>query len=384
MEIKVAGLDYKNAPINIRDKFAFSSSAAADFLKKLRAQGEDAVLVSTCNRTELCIFSKKDPAELLGLKGSGCHFYSLKGEEAARHIYRLAAGLCSQVPLEDQILGQMKDSLQRSRELKCCGSVLGQLFQSAITAGKEIRTEAKQRPNTRAASVGRLACDKAKEYFGSLAKARVLVIGSGDMGILCANLFAEEGAHVSMTRRRVRIDGRLPHEDVQIIDYEDRYSALLSSDIVIGATASPHFVLTNKDFPRDGISRIVLDLAVPRDAEPSVKDITGVTLLDMDSLGQDTEDTELAPVIEGIISKEMDRFMSWLGVRECMPMIEDICSYAERELTESLSSIASENDREIQGAARNMINKLLFTMKEKVGLEMAKNCYSALAKAARG
>ncbi|MEG1800188.1 MAG: hypothetical protein RR214_08385, partial [Synergistaceae bacterium] len=325
-----------------------------------------------------------DPAELLGLKESGCKFYSLKGEEAVLHIYRLAAGLCSQVPLEDQILGQMKDSLQRSRELKCCGPVAGQLFQSAIAAGKEIRTEAKRRPHTHAASVGRLALDKAKEYFGRLSEARVLVVGSGDMGILCANLFADEGAQVLMTRRRIRTDGRLPHESVEIIDYEDRYDALLSSDIIIGATASPHCVLHEKDFPRDGSQRLLLDLAVPRDIEPSIKNISEVTLLDMDSLGQDCEDTELTPVIESIIAKEKDRFMSWLGVRECMPMIEDICSYAERELTESLSSIVCENDREIQGAARNMINKLLFTMKEKVGLEMAKNCYSALAKAARG
>ena len=104
----------------------------------------------------------------------------------------------------------------------------------------------------------------------------------------------------------------------------------------------------------------------------------------MDNLGQNIINPEFAQVIEEIITAERERFDSWLGVRECMPMIEDICSYAERELSENLSGIAPEEDAEIQGAARNMIHKLLFTMKEKVGLEMAKNCYSALAEAARG
>ena len=384
MEVRIAGLDYKNTPLEIREKFAFTSAGAADFLARLKHKEEEAVLISTCNRTELCTFSDRDPAELLRRERGDGNFYSLRGEEALNHIYSLAAGLCSQVPLEDQILGQMKNSLQTSRTLKSCGPVLGQLFQSAITAGKAIRTEVKRRPNTHATSVAQLAYFKAEETFGSLKGVPVLVIGSGEMGRLCADLFAEAGASVSMTKRRTREDGLLPCEAVAVVSYEERLSLLFKSDIVIGATASPHFVLQKQDYPHDGKKRLLLDLAVPRDIESSIKDIEGVTLLDMDNLGQNIINPEFAQVIEEIITAERERFDSWLGVRECMPMIEDICSYAERELSENLSGIAAEEDAEIQGAARNMIHKLLFTMKEKVGLEMAKNCYSALAEAARG
>lgn len=99
-------------------------------------------------------------------------------------------------------------------------------------------------------------------------------------------------------------------------------------------------MLQKQDYPRDGQKRLLLDLAVPRDIESSIKDIEGVTLFDMDNLGQNIINPEFAQVIEDIITAERERFDSWLGVRECMPMIEDICSYAERELSENLSGIA--------------------------------------------
>lgn len=385
MDFEAAGLDYKKTSLAEREKFAFTAAEAAEFLTKLRHRSEECVLLSTCNRTELFTISETHPADFLHeLRGSG-EFYTFSGEEALRHVYDLAAGLDSQVPFEEQILAQMKEALALSQTMKSCGPVLAQMFKSAVTAGKEIRTALKQMPDVRSASVARLACQKAEEALGTLDGRNVLVIGSGEMGMLCSDLFRKKSAHVCMTLRRRRNDGRKAPAGVVTVPYDSRYEIASGCDIIVGATSSPHFVVQAKKFRKKQGEVLALDIAVPRDIEPSVGAVDGVTLLDMDSLGGAETSPELKKMAEEIIQKRLGKFSEWYQMRECMPMIEDICSYAEHETDAELDGIDAPDGREkVSKAARGMVSKLLFAVKDRVGVEEARSCYAMLSKAVRG
>jgi glutamyl-tRNA reductase len=380
-KIQVAGLDYRRSAVEIRERFAFTASASEKFLTELRDAGEEAVLISTCNRTELCLFSEKDPARLLRQRCGDAELYSLKDAAAVLHVFEVAAGLHSQIPLEDQILGQMKKALADARSLHCCGAVLNQLFRNAVTAGKQVRSEVKGRP--RQTSAAQAACEKAEELLGGLSSKRALVIGSGEIGMLCARLLRGRGMDVSMTLRRHRRDGAQPPEGVAAFSYDDRYEALKGCDLIVSATASPHFVLQKALYEPPRGKQLILDLAVPRDIEPAIAEVCGVTLLDMDGLGQKALDADTALLIEGILRAQIGRFDGWFQIHSCMPMIEEICSYAERELDSELGEMRPADRDLAKEASRNMISKLLFSLKEKVDMDMVLNCYGALAKAAR-
>ena len=380
MEIKIAGLDYRSASLDTRSRFSFTQTEREAFLRGLEPYAEEAVLISTCNRTELIVFSDGDPAEMLR-RSRGCgEFFTTSGERAVRRIFELAAGLHSQIPLEDQILGQMKEALTAARDAQSAGPVLSQLFQRAIAAGKEIRTIYKKMPHE--SSAAEAACSAAQEYFGSLRGTDALIVGSGEMGMLAAQLLTQRGASVSMTQRRRRKDGALPPSGVKVIDFDSRYDGMKGAALVICATASPHLVLAPSEFPDDGKRRLLIDLAVPRDIDPAFAKRASVTLIDMDGLGQSPLSPEFLTEIGEKMNEYAKAYSEWRKVRDCMPYIEDVCAYAERELTDELGA-GGEDAEKLRAASRRMINKLLFTLKERSGIDMAKECYCALAKAAQ-
>lgn len=381
MKLMAAGLDHRGSALETRERFAFTASAAEEFMLAMKARGVESVLLSTCNRTELFVFADEDPRAILREARGEADFFFFEGAEAVRRVFEVAAGLRSQIPVEDQILGQMKNALAASRAAGCCGPTLSRLFQGAITAGKDIRTEFKKHPHE--TSVAQRAVRRIRETLGGIEGARALVIGSGEIGMLCASLLAADGADVSMTLRRRRKDGAKPPRGVNVISYDDRYEAAKQSSIIVGATASPHYVLLAKDFETHAGGAVIADLAVPRDVEPAIGNLPDVTLYDMDSLGCDALPAGLRAALERIMEKHIARFCEWHHIHECMPMIEEIRSFAEREMAAELSGSACDCDA-VREASRNMIDKLLFSLKEKVDIDMAKTCYSALAKAARG
>ncbi|MEG1602185.1 MAG: hypothetical protein RR340_01070 [Cloacibacillus sp.] len=381
MEIKIAGLDHKSAALDVRGKFTFTQSERACFLREAAECAQEAVLITTCNRTELVVLSGEEPQEMLH-RARGCgKFFTCRGAEAVRRVFEIAAGLHSQIPLEDQILGQMKEALAASRAEKACGPVLAQLFQRAISAGKEIRTKYKELPHE--SSAAEAACGAAQEFFGTLRGIGALIVGSGEMGMLSAQLLRDRGALVRMTQRRRRKDGALPPSGVELVSYDDRYSVMSQSSLVVCATASPHFVLSPSEFPDDGKRRMLVDLAVPRDIEPAFAKRPSVTLVDMDGLGQSALSDDFMKEIRGLLAEQIKGFEEWRQIHECMPYIEDVCAFAERELAGELGCAQCGESDKVRAASRKMMNKLLFTLKERVDIDMAKECYHALAKAAQ-
>lgn len=381
MNLQIAGIDYKNTQLGEREKFAFTKSGTSDLLIALKHHTGECVLLSTCNRTELFSISNRRPEAILREICGDAEFYSLEGNEAVRHVFELAAGLCSQVPLEEQILTQMKDALSLSQSLKCCGPMLGKLLQNAVTAGKEIRNRLKELPDMRSASIAQLACAKAKNFFNSLEGRRVIVIGSGEMGMLCSSLLIEAGARVSMTLRRRRNDGRLPAKGVVLIPYDTRYDEAEMCDIIIGATSSPHFVIRKSEFRKKQGRVLVLDIAVPRDIDPQVADIENVMLLNMDGFECNDISSEVREMAEGIMQTRMEKFQEWLQMKDCMPIIEDICSYIEHETCADLNVDFTGDRSAVMAASREATRKLLLAVKNKAGMDVAKRCYEVLSKA---
>lgn len=380
MRIRAAGLDFTNTPVAVRERFSFTGAAAADFLAGIKRRGGDAVLLSTCNRIVLWTCGELAPAELLRAERGEAPFFSLDEAAAIRHLYEVAAGLRSQAPLEDQILGQLKNALEQARNAGACGAVLDHLFLGAISAGKEIRAKLGKSAGT--ASTAQLAVDKCLDETGGLEGKTALVVGSGEMGMLCARLLLERGARVMMTRRKPRNDGVAAPAGTELIPYEKRYEAMRGCDVVMSATACPRVVLRAEDFEPAYRDLVIFDLAVPRDVAPEAGQISGVKLFDMDSLGRGAIAAEMKPAIERIIRRHMERFNEWASLRACKHFFDDIHAYFEREFSCELGP--DDDPEKIKTTVRRVTDKLLFTLKDQIGREKAAELYAALAEAARG
>lgn len=380
MRIRAAGLDFTNAPVAVRESFSFTSPAAADFLARIKRQGSEAVLLSTCNRIVLWTRGGHSPAEFLRLERGEAGFFRLADESAIRYLYEVAAGLRSQAPLEDQILGQLKNALEQARAAGSCGASLDHLFLGAISAGKEVRAKLGRSAGT--ASTARMAVDRCIAETGGLEGKNAIVVGSGEMGMLCARLLLGRGARVVMTRRKPRNDGAAAPDGVELIPYEKRYEAMRGCDVVMSATACPRVVLRAENFEHAYNDLLIFDLAVPRDVAPEVGQISGVRLFDMDSLGRGAMAAGTGSAIERIIERHMERFEEWASLRDCKHLFDDIRAYFEREFSSELRQ--ADDPEKIKYAVRRVTDKLLFTLKDKAGREKAAELYAALAEAARG
>lgn len=378
-EVRAAGLDFLSAPIETRALFAFTSEAALDFLTGMKMRGCDCVLLSTCNRTVLWTCGERDPAEILRAARGDADFFRYSGDEAVRHLYEVAAGLRSQVPLEQQILGQLKNALNRAMLIGSCGAYLNKLFLGAISAGKEVRAKLNKGGNN--SSAAQIAVEKCLCETGSLQGQNALVIGSGEIGMLCARMLMERGASVMMTRRKPRNDGVPVPDGIKLIPYEDRYQALRSCRAAISATACPRAVLRAEYFlpPRDSL--VIFDLAVPRDVEPSIGALEGVRLFDIDSLGYAEVEAATRLGAEKILRRHIRRFDEWARLRGCKPLFDELYTYFERELSAEFGCFADAD--KIKSVSRRATDKLLFALKDKTGLDKAVELYTILAEAAR-
>ncbi len=292
MSISLVYLDYKSAEINVREKFSFTSSKTREILVDLK-RNEDisgCVLLSTCNRTELYISGPEisDP----GLCELLCRQYGVNDEkisgllnikrdkEAMLHLMEVACGLQSMVLYEDQILAQVKNAAKTAREEETADSVLETLFRLGITAAKKAKTQVKIK------AIPSSAADKAiTDLSGNycFAGRKVLVIGNGEIGRTCSKRLIELGAQVTVTLRSYRHGEVIVPDGCNTIQYAEREQFLEKADVVISATASPHFTITFdmvKKLEKQPV--LFVDLALPRDIEPGVGDLPGICCYNLD------------------------------------------------------------------------------------------------------
>ena len=405
MSISMIGIDYSRAAVDIRAQFSFTKKNAVAAMEHLKEEPGIAgcIILSTCNRMEiwasttedwqgslyefLCREKGKEPAEYAQ------YFAERTEEEAVEHLFYLTSGLKSQILAEDQIITQVKDALSLSREAYCTDNVLEVLFRMAVTAAKKVKTKVIfSRGNS---SVIHQAIHCLEEKGFSLFGKTCMGIGNGEMGKVAALALREAGAEVTVTVRQYRSGIVNIPKGCERINYGDRGEFLPQCDLVVSATASPNYTLTRELLETvPPVEHLVLiDLAVPRDIEPSAGELSGITLYDIDSFKIDAVSPKLQQSLEKageILQEQMEDFYNWYGGRDLIPRIQDIKAEAVQDLNLRILKILrktpmEEKDREnllqaIDTAAAKVVNKMMFGLKDSLEEKEFLNCVEGLEK----
>lgn len=351
--IIVVGISFKTAPVALREKLTFTPNLLGRALKRLIERDDclEAVILSTCNRTEIYALVPKamsDDARLSALWAEsldaataelGSHLYVHRDREAAEHLFAVACGIDSQVLGESQILGQVQEAYERARRVGGAKSVLSKLFRAALSAGKRARTETKIGRN--AASISSAAVELAKRVWGDLRAKKILLIGTGKMGELAAKNLLKHGAQaISVANRTYRRARTLARQlGGRAIRFAELAQALKQVDIVISSTAAPHFILTPEQVERAMERRaqqplLLIDIAVPRNIDPAVAEIRNVALYNIDDLkavaheGLRQRRREISKVRQ-IIREEADEFVTWFAALDAVPPIIALREHVE-------------------------------------------------------
>ena len=389
MQLIVLGLNHKTAPVEIREKFNFSRSRIKHILRLLRESDDfsEAVLVSTCNRTELYLVAQEPEdgmaalhAAVKRIAGSAFnkdYFYTLTGTRCVRHLFLVASSLDSLIVGEGQILSQIKDAYHLARISGTTSVMFNTIFNQAISTGKKIRT--KTQIAYRSVSVSSAAVDLAMKVVGDLSAADILVIGAGKMSELTARHLLDKGApSIFVSNRSYGHAQELADKfNGSVIRFDEFLDHAANADIVITSTGAPHYIIQHDRLAlaleeRQKINPLVLiDIAVPRDVDPEVTDLDRVVLYNIDDLQNvvDTnkelrnQDAETAKfLIEEDIAALKER-LRYLSLRPVMVRLNAKFDFLrERILTKTLKKmpeLTEEQQRRIELMSQRLMYKFL-------------------------
>ena len=385
MALYVLGINHHSAPLDVREKLAFAPERQAAALADLAVQPgvAEAVLVSTCNRTE--IYCRADDAGAprawldaqaarVGLSLAS-HLYSHADESATRHAFRVASGLDSMVLGEPQILGQVKQSVRTAQALGTLGQVLDRLFQKTFSVAKQVRSETAI--GTQSLSMAAAATKLAQNLFGDLSRTRVCLIGVGEMVELAATYFVAQRPQSVVVANRTLARGQefAARFAAQAIALAELPARLAEFDIVITGTASTLPILGKGLLERALKARrhrpmFIVDFAVPRDVEAEVATLRDVFLYTLDDLGnivQEGSESRRAAVgdAEAIIERHVIEFREAQGARAAAPAIVELRrraeQYRETELAKARGRLARGEDpgAVLESLAKGLANKFL-------------------------
>jgi glutamyl-tRNA reductase len=385
MPLHVLGINHHSAPLEIREKLAFPPESQADALAELAGQPgvAEAVLVSTCNRTELYLRAESPSAAREWLVKAATRagievdslLYAHSEEDAIRHAFRVAAGLDSMVLGEPQILGQVKASVRTAQGAGTLGSQLGRLFQQTFAVAKRVRSETSL--GAQSISMASAALRLAQNVYGDLSRTRMLLIGVGEMVELAATYFVAQRPAALMVANRTLSRGEDFAErfGAQAMRLADLPAHIADFDIVITGTASSLPILGLGLVERALKARrrrpmFIVDFAVPRDVEPEVAKLDDVFLYTIDDLGKIvTEGAETrkaaAAEAEGIVAREVEVFRHWQQGRAAVPAIVELRrradQYREAELARARQRLARGDDpgQVLEALAKGIANKFL-------------------------
>ncbi|MFL5926932.1 MAG: glutamyl-tRNA reductase [Gaiellaceae bacterium] len=350
--VAVAGTSHRHEPLERRERLRLDDELASDVVRRLAADGYEAVALSTCNRTELYVAGadaqsarRRALAELRSL-GAGATCFRYEDEWAARHLFRVAGGLDSLVAGETQILGQVRDAHTLALEAGATGRTLNRLFQQAIEAGRRVRTETDVARHP--VSVPSVAVELAARDLGDLSGLTALVVGTGTMAHLVALNLLHRGVG------RLAVAGRNPSRaaelalrlDADWLQLDDLTRALEDVDVVFSATSARDYVIAPRHVGARRRPLLLVDLAVPRDVDPAVRALAGCTVRDVDDLegvaaaGLDRRLAEV-PRAEAIVTEESRRFAVWQRELAATPAISSLRRRAEEIRTAELARAAT-------------------------------------------
>jgi glutamyl-tRNA reductase len=419
MQIQMAGIDYTKADMQQREAFAFTAySLDAALAWLVRAYPHlGCVIIATCNRTELylsgrtpedpgpdrVLWALKDPA-LSACSGEVppnllvCRY----GMDVVEHLFLLSSGLKSLIFGEHQILAQVKGALDAAQKVKSTDPALERLFQMAIGCAKRIKTETNI--NRADVSIASVAVERIQAYSHEhhipLSDLRCLVIGNGVIGRQTAKHLVNVGCPVTITLRQhhQQKDTVVP-QGCMVIDYDHRYACIENYTVCISATTSPHYTLTFErlDPVWDARKRLFIDLAMPRDMEPALRNLEGLTLLDLDQLGEGVLETlenleknekSDEEAIHAILHETMREFAHWYAFRDYLGSIAAIQQAASTDMVwrlnrhlADLGLDAASQDRlrnALSHASQMVVGKLLFGLRDTLDVSIWEPCFRAL------
>ncbi len=389
-ELLALGASHKTASLELRERIALPTGRAARVLAELTEHDaiHEAVALFTCNRTELylitadaleaentalAILSRQAglrPTELLG------SLYSLRGAEAVEHLFAVTGGLDSMIVGETEIQGQVKRAYEMALVEGVSGPVSNRLFRDALAAGKRVRSETGVARNN--VSLSTVAVQLAGEFLGELSERRVLVIGAGENAELTARALRDRGVETLFVanRRYDRALGLAQRFGGRAVTFDDMPRELEAADIVVTSTGAPHQILGREELEFVAASRmgrplVLIDLAVPRDIEPSVRDCPGIALYDMDDLqravarNMDAREAEAAEALV-LVREEVARFQDWMASLDVVPTIsalrrraDEVVEQVLRENESRWETLSAADRERVEVMARAVVSRLL-------------------------
>ncbi|HEY0566466.1 MAG TPA: glutamyl-tRNA reductase [Terriglobales bacterium] len=385
----LVGLNHRTAPLELRERLAWSAEDLAQALADVRAlpHVNEAMILSTCNRVEVLAFANGSVPNLAPVLAQRSevseselrkHLYEWRGDEAVKHVFRVAASLDSMVVGEPQILGQLKEAYAIARAQGCVQSYLDALLTRAFSVAKRVRTETAIGSST--VSIASVAVDLAKKIFGSLDGSVVHCIGAGKMIELAMRHLKAAGAGQVMVSNRTlaRAEALASKFEGTAVPFEQLTETLWQADIVITSTGSHEPILTRQHgesfrHKRRNRPMFFIDIAVPRDVEPQMNKVEGMFVYDIDDLQQvvasnRADRTREAQRAEQIIAGEVQRFRERLHELDVVPTIVSLQDSMEMlrqaeidRVRGRLGTLSPEQEQAIEALTRGIINKVLHT-----------------------
>ncbi len=389
MKFSITGLNHRSAPVEVRERLAFapeSVAAALDGLKR-RTGLQEGVILSTCNRVEIALSSTPEADARLAVEEFLAdhravsrdwlrpHLYHHDGRAAVRHLFRVASSLDSMVVGEPQILGQIKEAYALARDHGSAGGLLEGVFSRAFSVAKRVRSETSI--GRSAVSVSYAAVELARQIFGSLRDRKIMLVGAGKMSEQAARHLRQSGAGriFVVNRTRERAEEMSALFEATVVDYERFQDVLPEIDILIASSGAPHYILTHNDVRRLlGARRnrpvFFIDIAVPRNIEPSVNELDNIFLYDIDDLQKVVDSNRLgrleeAREAEAIVEEEVDRMMARWSARDVAPIIvslqEQLEGLRQSELDRvrsRLGPLTPQQEEAVEALTRGIIGKI--------------------------
>jgi glutamyl-tRNA reductase len=390
MHLIVVGLNYRTAPVEVRERFALSEREMHLALQGLKQTTGilEGVIVATCNRTE--IYAVVDRLHLCGhyirafmeqwfkipRKEFNAHLYMYEDDRAVEHLFRVTSGLDSMIIGETQILGQVRDAFLQAQEEQATGTLFNRLFKQAITVAKRAHSETSIGES--AVSVSYAAVELGKRIFGRFDDKTVMIVGAGKMSELTAQHLQANGTkEVLVVNRTVEKAAELAEKfQGSAIALDEAMNRLKDADIVISSTGAEKFVITRKHIEKAMAERkkkplFLIDIAVPRDIEPACGDIPNVFLYDIDDL-EGIVDTNMAKrrkeaaIIEEMIADEQEAYRQWYATLGVSPLIralqEKAAAIQENTLESLLRKLPELDERQvkvIRKLTKSIVNQVI-------------------------
>ena len=406
MEFLVVGLNHRTAPVEVRERLSLNKEQIPDGLKAMSHQGVGGVILSTCNRSEFYTLDiaedgseagadrvKKFIVERFGISllDVDRYLYVYRGYECIHHLFRVASSLDSMILGEEQIIGQVRDAYDSATTAGTAQGPMAQLFQQALRVGRRVRRETGISRN--ALSVSRACVEMAKSVLGDLSDRRVLVVGAGEAGELAAEVLSLSGVRdITVTNRTFqRAEELANHLSAHALPFDGMPKALRESDIVIGCTGSPGYVL-QADLIGDTMATrpdrplFLIDIAVPRDIDPASALVQNVFLSDVDDLESATQaarekKAQEAEWAEALATDESKQFRQWCLDLEALPTVIELRHRADQvrslELQKTVRKLNGQLDEaaleSLDAMTKAIVNKILHDptmfLKERKGPE---------------